>query len=242
MNPTPISRRQVGPVRLVNGRSGRLPAVYRGCPAHLMIESGMSAHTVRPATVHSRPVLALGALCLGAVGWLAPEWVFSQAMALDGFATSRGLELFGAAVVVVCSLVATSLAGIVTLSPKPEAPAAGPSNSRLRPHVLGALPPITFVGTALLAHGLNSIHGLPPILVVALGAMVQIAIGAAASLLWQLSRRGLRRMVSLLPPPAMDSLAISLLAPRRCPSSPAPARTTTVSRRGPPMSARVSVA
>lgn len=214
--------------------------MYRRYPAHLMIESGMNAPTLRQATGPLRPVLALGALCLGALGWLAPEWVFSHAMAFDGAATSGGLELFGAAVVIVCSLVATSLAGIVTLSPRADGGRArGSSSTRLHARVLGVLPPITFVGTALLAHGLNSIHGLPPVVVVVLGAMVQIAVGVAGSLLWQLSRRGLRRMVELLAAPATDSLGVVLLAPRRCPASAAPARHTTVTRRGPPSSAGV---
>ena len=202
-----------------------------------IVGTRMNSHPLRLAAGPLRPVLALGALGLGALGWLAPEWVFSQAMALDGAATSRGLELFGAALVITCSLVATTLAGIVTLAPR--AAGSGSASPRLHPQVLGVLPPITFVGTALLAHGLESIHGLPPIVVVALGAVVQVAVGIAASVLWQLSRRALRRIVALLPPPAADTLGVSLLAPRRCPAASSPARHTTVTRRGPPVSAGV---
>jgi len=66
---------------------------------------------------------------------------------------------------------------------------------------------------AFIEHPDSGHHGLPPLMLLALGALVQAAVGVGTSLIWRLFLAAVRRPVPFLPaPPAPDGDGVVLVA------------------------------
>ncbi|HZZ50512.1 MAG TPA: hypothetical protein VFE65_26775 [Pseudonocardia sp.] len=119
------------------------------------------------------PIVAT--LLLGAFGWV-PTHLLLASPVLELVDNHRLAHLSAFAVASGCLGVGT-LAAVFTLADR----LAGAGSVRVR----GVLPPVGFLGAALLSSLCSGHHELPRLLLVALAALAQSAVGLATSALWR---------------------------------------------------------
>jgi hypothetical protein len=168
-------------------------------------------------------------LLLGALGWL-PTHLLLDSPVLDLIDNHRLAHLSAFAVASGCLGIGT-LAAVFTLADR----LSGAGSVRVR----GVLAPTGFLGAALLSSVCTGHHEMPRLLVVALAALAQSAVGLATSAVWRqckLALRVLGRPRALAPSrvvkaPIMRGDATARIRPRLWAS--------ILPRRGPPVGVAV---
>jgi hypothetical protein len=156
--------------------------------------------------------LGVSALSFGVLGWLLAHALIERA--LPRFAGAHALEHAGAVGVAAGCMAAGSLAAMAAASGRIRASGASkPYRAGSRATCsFGLVPPAAFVVFALVAHpGSGDHHGLPPLLLLTLGALVQAAVGVGTSLIWRLFLAAVQQPLPFLPPlPALDGDGVVL--------------------------------
>jgi hypothetical protein len=177
--------------------------------------------------------VGVSALSFGVLGWLLAHGVIERA--LPPLAGVHGVEHAGAVAVAAGCMAAGSLAAMAAASSRIRASDASKAfqpGSRATCW-FGLVPPAAFVVFAFIEHPDSGHHGLPPLMLLALGALVQAAVGVGTSLIWRLFLAAVQHPVPFLPPPpAPDS--VMLVARERCAAPRAPLWLSLRPGRAPP--------
>ncbi|HTF51508.1 MAG TPA: hypothetical protein VK735_29030 [Pseudonocardia sp.] len=155
--------------------------------------------------------VGVSALSFGVLGWLLAHALIERA--LPRFAGAHALEHAGAVGVAAGCMAAGSLAAMAAASGRIRASGASkPYRPGSRAACwFGLVPPAAFVVFALVAHPGSGDHGLPPLMLLALGALVQAAVGVGTSLIWRLFLAAVQQPLPFLPPlPAPDGDGVVL--------------------------------